>query len=110
MKWLTQVCKWLSRLFGKKKKLHYVKVEELPDDFDADKIYLLGEAKYMWSVAMKCPCGCGETLQMNLLPETRPRWDVSTHWNRTVTLHPSVWRKVGCRSHFFLKKGRIVWC
>ncbi|MGO9953726.1 MAG: DUF6527 family protein, partial [Dissulfurispiraceae bacterium] len=23
---------------------------------------------------------------------------------------PSVWRKTGCRSHFFIIKGRVKWC
>ncbi|MDM9644782.1 DUF6527 family protein [Rhizobium sp. S163] len=26
------------------------------------------------------------------------------------TLHPSVWRNSGCRSHFWVRRGRIAWC
>ena len=28
----------------------------------------------------------------------------------SVSLMPSVWRQKGCRSHFFLRHGRIDWC
>ncbi|MFX8036043.1 DUF6527 family protein [Acinetobacter baumannii] len=26
------------------------------------------------------------------------------------TLSPSIWRSKGCRSHFFVREGLIVWC
>lgn len=109
MKWLTNLWEWLASLFGKKK-LRYVKMEELPDDLEADKIYLLGEAQYLWSAVMICPCGCNATLHMNLLPDAKPQWSAIEHHDGTVTLHPSVWRKVGCCSHFFIRGGRIIWC
>jgi hypothetical protein len=59
---------------------------------------------------MVCPCGCGDVVQLNLLPTTRPRWRVEDHPNGTVTLFPSVWRQKGCRSHYHLRRGVIVWC
>jgi hypothetical protein len=87
-----------------------VQTEELPDALDARTVYLVGEGVHLWSVALLCPCGCGETLHMNLLPDARPRWTVTRHADGTVTLDPSVWRRVGCRSHFFLRGGQIDWC
>jgi hypothetical protein len=59
---------------------------------------------------MICPCGCKEVINLNLLKTVRPRWSVKEHPDRTVTLTPSVWRQKGCRSHFFLRRGRIEWC
>ncbi|WP_236819161.1 DUF6527 family protein [Alicyclobacillus ferrooxydans] len=59
---------------------------------------------------MLCPCGCGEVLHMSLHPDGRPRWELTRHPDGTVSLSPSVWRKVGCRSHFFLERGRVRWC
>jgi hypothetical protein len=59
---------------------------------------------------MLCPCGCGETLHMSLLPDSHPKWKLLRHDDGTVSLHPSVWRTKGCRSHFFLRNGMIVWC
>ncbi|WP_425373246.1 DUF6527 family protein, partial [Klebsiella pneumoniae] len=26
------------------------------------------------------------------------------------TLYPSIWRTTGCRSHFWVRIGRIHWC
>ena len=57
-----------------------------------------------------CPCGCGRVLHMNLLPDERPCWRVTRNVDGTVTLHPSVWRKKDCGSHFWLRNGRIRWC
>ncbi len=31
------------------------------------------------------------------------------HPNRTASLHPSVWRKKDCGSHFWFRKGRVHW-
>ncbi|MGO7611084.1 DUF6527 family protein [Rhizobium ruizarguesonis] len=45
-----------------------------------------------------------------VLEEALPRWDVALDEAGKPTLHPSVWRKSGCRSHFWMKRGRIHWC
>lgn len=42
------------------------------------------------------------------MKEGRPRWPLDEHEDGTITLHLSVWRKEGCRSHFFLRHGKIV--
>lgn len=85
-------------------------VEELPDDPRPRTVYLAGEGPYLWSAAMLCPCGCGETIRLNLLREARPCWAVERHPDGTVSIEPSVWRRLGCRSHFFLRRGRVEWC
>ncbi|WP_419192496.1 DUF6527 family protein [Engelhardtia mirabilis] len=58
---------------------------------------------------MLCPCGCGEEIQLNTVGG-HPRWSVEVEIDGTVTLAPSVWRKAGCESHFFLRSGAIQWC
>lgn len=63
-----------------------------------------------WSVGMRCPCGCGQRLEMMVLKEVKPRWDVSTDFRGRVTLHPSVWLREGCRSHFWVRSGKVIWC
>lgn len=85
-------------------------VEELPDTVAGGQLYIIGEDGFAWCAALLCPCGCGETLQMSLLSEGHPRWNFAENNDGTPTLHPSVWRQVGCRSHFFLRKGSIIWC
>ena len=56
---------------------------------------------------MICPCGCKRTLHMNFLADERPCWRVMRHEDGTATLHPSVWRKKDCQSHFWFRRGRI---
>jgi len=86
-----------------------VKVEELPDRLAKKTLYIAGEGPHLWFVAMICPCGCGEVLQMSLLQDARPRWTVSVDSKGVPSLSPSVWRQVGCKSHFFLVCGHVQW-
>ena len=84
--------------------------DELPDALDHKAVYVVGEGDYIWFLALMCPCGCGAVLQMSLHRDGRPRWRLMAHGDGTVSLKPSVWRRTGCRSHFFLRRGRIEWC
>ena len=84
-------------------------VADLPDQLKRRMVYLVGEDGYDWSAAMLCPGGCGKVLEMNLLPDAKPVWQVTEAANGTVSLHPSVWLKTGCGCHFILKNGRVRW-
>lgn len=86
------------------------RIEDLPDIFKPLTVYLVGEDDHLWAAALICPCGCGERIELNLLPQARPCWSVERHPGGTVTLMPSVWRQKGCKSHFFVRNGRIDWC
>ncbi len=86
-------------------------VEELaPQRLRKRTLYIVEEDGYEEQAVMVCPCGCGSTLQMNLLSDERPCWKVTRHADGTATLHPSVWRKKDCGSHFWFRKGRVQWC
>ncbi len=97
---------WHSR---KLKPWRAVRMEEFPDHLEPGKVYLAGEGDNIWAAAMICPCGCGEVIELNLLKQTRPCWSFQEHANGTISLAPSVWRRKGCRSHFYLRGGRIEW-
>lgn len=84
--------------------------EHLPRSLRGRTLYIVEEDGYEEQAAMLCPCGCGRVLQMNLLTDERPCWRVTRHSDRTATLHPSVWRKRDCGSHFWFRKGRVQWC
>jgi hypothetical protein len=90
-------------------KLRTVQVEELPDALQTGRLYLLGSGS-PWSAAMVCPCGCGEVIHISLLKEDSPSWTFNSDSNGMPTLSPSVWRTKGCRSHFFIRRGDVVWC
>jgi len=63
-----------------------------------------------WCVGVRCPCGCGQVIELLVVTEAKPRWDVSVDAKGRPTLTPSVWLKKGCRSHFWIRGGRVHWC
>jgi hypothetical protein len=97
---------WPSR---KPKLFRSIRVEEFPDKLEQAKVYLAGEGDNLWAASMICPCGCGEVIELNLLKQARPRWSAQEHSDGTISLAPSVWRQKGCRSHFYVRHGRIDW-
>jgi hypothetical protein len=82
---------------------------ELPDVFEKKTIYIVGEDENYWCIAMLCPCGCNAIIQLNLLSQTHPKWSFFHTKDATITIMPSIWRNIGCRSHFYIRKGRLVW-
>jgi hypothetical protein len=48
-------------------------------------------------------------VQLSLLEDSRPRWRVEEHDDGTASIYPSVWRRRGCRSHFFVQRGMVIW-
>lgn len=87
-----------------------VDAPDMPGVLTPGVVYLVGEGGHHWCVALRCPCGCGATIQLGMLREARPCWSATVHVDGTVSLMPSVWRRVGCRSHFVLERGHIRWC
>lgn len=85
--------------------------EDVPKVLSDRKVFIVGVPGNEWLVVMQCPCGCGSRIPLNLLEAEKPYWGWGVDPNSgAVTLTPSVWRKVGCRSHFFLRNGLIQWC
>lgn len=84
--------------------------ESLPRHLHNHTLYIVQEDGFREQAALLCPCGCGRTLHLNLLPDERPCWTLTLHSDGTSTLHPSVWRQKDCRSHFWFRHGRVVWC
>ncbi len=78
-------------------------VELMPANLEPGLLYV--SQKYR-TAAHLCPCGCGEKIRTQLGP---------LGWRFTSqaagpSLYPSIgnWQKP-CRSHYFIKDGRIVW-
>ncbi len=104
---------WWRRLLdtiGPRRRLRIVEGDSLPAKLPLRDLVLAQEGSENWCVGLRCPCGCGERLEMMLLDEVKPRWDVVVDAEGRVSLHPSVWRRTGCRSHFWIRKGKVVWC
>lgn len=106
---LTKIARWLERLVGYQPRFNTIICDDLPDVCEANNLYLVGEDNIYWMAALICPCGCGDLIQLALDPTGRPRWNFAIDEKNQITLTPSVHRKVGCRSHFILRNGKIVW-
>jgi hypothetical protein len=104
-----QVRDWLYRRFVPPYRTVVVE-ESLPAALRRRTLYIVEEDGFEEQAAMLCPCGCGRVLHLNLLSDERPCWAVIRHKDGTATLHPSVWRKRDCRSHFWFRRGRVQWC
>jgi hypothetical protein len=86
-----------------------IQVEDFPDEVKSGYIYVVGEEGYKWVLAFKCPCGCNDIIQLNLLKETKPSWKIIQHRNGTYSISPSVDRFVNCKSHFTINNGLVSW-
>jgi hypothetical protein len=84
-------------------------IDDEPEHPVLRTLYVIEDAGQVWAAVMACPGGCGQVLHMNLIPDTKPLWELTEHFDGTASLSPSVWRKEGCGCHFWLHRGRIEW-
>jgi hypothetical protein len=96
--------------FGPDRRIQVIRGDSLPPKLPKRDLVLAREDDEDWCVGMRCPCGCGANIELLVIPEAKPRWDVSIDANQRPTLTPSVWVQRGCRSHFWLRGGRVQWC
>jgi hypothetical protein len=111
---------WIRQLFTRARARIYrwlvppyrtiVAEEVLPKELKRRTLYVVQEDGFRKQAVMICPCGCRRVLHMNLLPDERPCWRVIEHEDGSASLHPSVWRKKDCGSHFWFRHGRVQWC
>ena len=84
--------------------------DSLPDKMPIRSIVVAIEDDEIWCVGLKCPCGCGYTIELPIIKEAKPRWDININSQNQISLFPSVFLKKGCKSHFWIKNGKITWC
>lgn len=92
------------------RKLQVFEGDSLPQRLPRRDLVLARDGQEDWSVGMRCPCGCARRIELLVIPEAKPRWNLETDARGTATLSPSVWLKDGCRSHFRVRSGRVNWC
>lgn len=90
------------------------KVEILPDNpnpdiLKKDIVYVVGGKKYMKWAYLKCPCGCNDSIMLSLNKNSFPSWSIKRDKFGRATIHPSINKLEGCKSHFLIKKGRLIW-
>jgi hypothetical protein len=78
----------------------FIEAKDIPDKFESKTVYHFSDDKV---IALICHCGCGALIQLNELDDTRPRWKIING----NTIHPSINRIVGCKSHFSIINGKV---
>ena len=87
----------------------------MPEQFEQEMFYVvtkreaaegMREINAPWLCGYLCPCGCGNKVQ---LPITL---GAGVGWNLTIrdlmpTLSPSVSHTDGCKTHYFIKNGKV---
>lgn len=68
---------------------------------------LIQRGQPRWLI-LKCPCGCGDEIPVNLDPRAGKAWRIYFDKYRGLTVFPSVWRDSGCQSHFIIWRDQIV--
>jgi hypothetical protein len=68
---------------------------------------LISRGQPRW-LLLKCPCGCGEEIPVNLDDRAGKAWRLYGAKESGLTLFPSVWRDTGCESHFIVWRDRIL--
>jgi hypothetical protein len=101
--------RWKSRLLPARH-LKILAGDSLPEKLPRRDIVLARDGDEDWCVGLRCPCGCGRTIELLVVEGVAPRWDLRTDARGLPTLKPSVFLQTGCRSHFWLRRGRIEWC
>lgn len=86
------------------------------DQLEDGVLYVVdGAAKEDQIILYNCPCGCGNTVMIpyykdGTQKEQTPSWSYREVDGR-VTLSPSIFSTGWpCRSHYFVRDNKIVWC
>jgi len=107
--WLIRLVIWFLEWFAPDRKVVVLEGDTLPARLPLRDLVLLKDDGEDWSVGLRCPCGCGDTIELLLLPGVKPRWDIDIDEIGRPTVSPSVWKATGCKSHFWVRTGRVVW-
>jgi len=100
-------------LFNKIKPIEY-KVKRVSDNPDYDKIkkgemVIVGGKGYVKWAYFRCPSGCGDVIVLPLVKSEESNWKLRVDKAGHPTLSPSVSKTDGCKSHFFIRKGKVIW-
>ena len=80
-----------------------------PEEVEFDAFFVVQPKETPKWVMFRCPCPSREVITLSLQDVHKPRWLLRSGKEGRPTLHPSVWRTEGCRSHFWVKDGGVYW-
>ena len=101
---LQQIKSFFHSLFTKNYQIKYL--DNVPESVADRTVYIIGTYN-PWVIIFNCPCGCREKILLNLLENASPKWCFRLERKKSISVYPSIRRTLGCRSHFWLKNGKI---
>lgn len=81
------------------------------EDPPVGTMYVAYDETAPWAVAYHCPCGGGHVVHLPLTGIKRQygaQWELSLDGS-LPTLSPSIQDLGTCRSHYFIRGGKVVW-
>lgn len=107
-----KIAKWFQKRYFLLTAVKYkvTAVNKYPKNINTETIYVVTDGPIPDTLIFKCPCGCDVDIYLNLLKDTRPNWSFYITPKGKITISPSIWRNVGCKSHFIVRTGKIFWC
>lgn len=110
---IRQVARWWRR---RRRRLRLSQVQliasatQVPGKLAAGEAILVGTHGALKWLVLGCPCRCGEVHWVSLMPSDRKRWSAVLSEAGLLTVDPSLWSATHCRSHFWIREGRVDWC
>lgn len=82
----------------------------LEEDVEPGHIYVVQFNSIKKWAYLRCPCPKKEVIRLCLQKNQNPNWSIDTTSDNYPSINPSIWQTTGCLSHFWVVKGRVVWC
>lgn len=103
---------FFQKIFGLKNYKQFLIVDDIDainfkKELDAKKFVITDKNKFKW-IYFRCPCGCKNIIQLNLMKSCYPNWKITINKDKTINIYPSV-INTKCNSHFWINKNRVVW-
>lgn len=80
------------------------------DALQSGLIYIVASGEHRKWAYFRCPSDQSEVIQLSLMQERRPNWNIEIDWLGRPTISPSVRQITGSYAHFWIKEGRVDWC
>lgn len=107
---INRIIGYFQWKFGKFQfRVALVKNNPNPEDIKANIVYIVGGGNYVKWAYLRCPDNCGDNIMLNLSVNRKPLWSVVQDKKGRATIYPSIYKLDGCKSHFWIKNGKLIW-
>ncbi len=107
---LLRILAWLGFFPRPDLIVKFVADHPAPASLEPGCIYVVAVQRYQKWAYFRCPADNNEIIQLSLMSNRRPNWEIKLDWLGRPTLDPSVRQLEGSFAHFWVKNGRVEWC